>query len=452
MTADCAYQCGKSLSSTLLHYRLQNPAELRDRQADLLKNMGIEKQLDHDQIGHKDLSDIHMLDLDELQFIWQELSRYRETIRSKNCQLSHTRCLKCGIVPHKSIYEDPMQYLGTRKCDQKGMEFDNIIDHQVYSSLFRALNHQIQYTNGHGSRCSQQVPLIDDFRAFITDDDATLPPQVNHNSICFGLYLLKTTFQEFHEQMFVNEKLNLNTAGSICHTKSGMGRLPRLHALKLCSDFSKATKTTLESPNVPCSCMKIHGSMLLTHLADSASIFEGFVRTVNFDLLHQNPWISGTHAARNLARASDCGSMLWHYGYFVGTVLHVYNALTQTKLSESSSMPILEALCDIYKDSLFLGRRSTHNVHSCWQRWTGAKIMPKHHREQIVTDGIEKKWHLCAVHDKSHGGDTESRSFAPKRVSLFSLLAGGKSIFDNNITTCIYLDRQKPRKVSFAIA
>ena len=45
--------------------------------------------------------------------------------------------------------------------------------------------------------------------------------------------------------------------------------------------------------------------------------------------------------------------------------------------------------------------------------------------------------------DSSQGGNRWSRSFDPKKISLFSLLAGGASVLDDEVLVWVYLPKEK---------
>ena len=184
---------------------------------------------------------------------------------------------------------------------------------------------------------------------------------------------------------------------------------------------------------MPCTCFQGRGKPVVCHLVEVHNSLNHFLTTRRFDLLYQAPWISGAHAIMNLARVSACGAQLWHYGYFVGTVLHVYNALVQCKLLEAARLPILETLCNVYEGIIFLGKRSINNLLSCWQRWAGGTVMRAGQHQRNGAGLMHRKWHLCAVPDASHGSNDKRRSFSPAKVSLFSLLVEGQYVLDDNV-------------------
>lgn len=269
-------------------------------------------------------------------------------------------------------------------------------------------------------------------------------------ALCVGIVLLHQSYE-----CFCNANTNTSCKGSEVTAPAVLTtvtpRLPRLRALKLANELKAAVTTTLQSREVPCTCLQIRGASVVAQMVQCCSSLSHFVTTNRFDFFYQAPWVSGAHSVGHIAQAADAGSKAWHFSYLVGTLLHVYNALVQSKLIDPTAVPILEALCDVYEDVLFLGKRSSHNVLSCWQRWAGGKVAKATtHRNQTSLTTLasgevveNKKWHLCAVPDSSQGGNRWSRSFDPKKISLFSLLAGGASVIDDEVLVWVYLPKEK---------
>lgn len=452
LTTDCAYQCGKSLSFVPQKYHFHNPLQLIDRRASLLDDLlGARKRSDSPIFEGEHSIYLENMDSGDLHLIWEELSHFRETLSSRDDLTPPPPCLKCGGASCKPLNEDPMEFMYDASTSHIPPDEREKIDRAFVQSLLRGLYQEVQNCRNLERETPFKVALIEDLEAFIKAGASNSSSCSNCLDLSFGLHLLCETYRSFCQADHIEDGSDFVSSSASTALRTSPGRLPRLHALKLSATLCAAVKGTVKGANAPCNCVSIQGTVLLSLLVDSANIFNHFARRVQFDLLHQAPWIAGRHAVSQLVQVSECGSMLWHFGYFVGTVLHVYNALVQSKLLTPTQLPALEALCDIYKDSLFLGKRPTHNVYSRWQRWTGAKIKPTSHREQIDANTTDRKWHLCAVHDSSHGGNTWSRSFSPKKVSLFTMLASGKSVLDDEVTTCIYLSRQKSRNVSHPI-
>lgn len=152
--------------------------------------------------------------------------------------------------------------------------------------------------------------------------------------------------------------------------------------------------------------------------------------------------------ARTLAKASFLGSQIWHYGYYVGTVLHMYHSLITLKFMTPDEVPLFENLCNIFERQLFLDKRPSRNISSCYQRWVGSVIeFPKerchsmHSHADSSMGGNDKKWKMKHIRDQSQGGDNPNRSYNPCKVSLFSLLETEKFAIHDKILACAYCSK-----------
>lgn len=205
-------------------------------------------------------------------------------------------------------------------------------------------------------------------------------------------------------------------------------------------------------PLALCGCFKVESRSIQTLVLWWQEIFHNFANTKNFDLYHQAPWTSGCHMARTLTKASFLGSQVWHYGYYVGTVLHMYHSLITLDFMSRDEIPLLENLCNIFERQLFLDKRPCRNISSCYQRWVGSVIeFPKercqsmHSHADNLVGGRDKKWKMKHIRDKSQGGDNPLRNYNPCKVSLFSLLETEKYAMHDNILVWAYCSRHSEK-------
>jgi hypothetical protein len=148
-------------------------------------------------------------------------------------------------------------------------------------------------------------------------------------------------------------------------------------------------------------------------LAESAGL-GAYQREKRFDLYYQSPWVAGSHMAESLHCAMDMGLRLCNNEGFVAAVLHIYNAIRQLCLIDKIS--ILEDLCELFKEAVFLGHLPTTNFSSHFRRSLGGTLetvsvsSPLHSRQRKTTIGLPKTM--------PSSGD-KIRRFLPTELSLF---------------------------------
>jgi hypothetical protein len=134
------------------------------------------------------------------------------------------------------------------------------------------------------------------------------------------------------------------------------------------------------------------------------------------------------------------GLKSWHHGYFVGTILHLYNSLISLGALRHDQIPVMESLCELFEDTIFMGQVPQRNFLSSYQRWLGGKLnisgkhyhgMHDHSNNRRSSTG--KKWTMECQRDVSQGGDSERRRFDPAKISLLSLIISKNSITDDEV-------------------
>ncbi|TAQ87622.1 hypothetical protein B7494_g4046 [Chlorociboria aeruginascens] len=444
LSTNIAYQCGNILGLRLQKYNVRNPTQFEERYRKCMQALGIGKALIPDLDSQTNPQ--HLIFTRSLgpQSAWKELCLFRESLCyvdevydfSDNPSQNHR-------MPSQNFpYEDPVKFLtqGTAESDIKPEEADQ----KCLQALLRGLYQALKQYKGPQSQTPFTTPLMRDFDSFLQESKSGNSPPANHCGLCFGLHLLLESYKSYCGTDRAKDLAVSQT--SMIPRSSSHARKPRLQSLRFAADLKENVKYIVKGPYTPCTCQRVNNFSVVDLAIGSHALLESFITTKRFDFFYQAPWVSGVHAMEGLARGADCGWRVWHYGYFVGTTLHVYNALMQAKLMEATAIPILESLCDIYEDALFMGKRSAHNVLSCWQRWSGGKVRVPTHRRRTHDIGNTRKWNFCSVADSSHGGNNANRSFNPAKVSLFSLLAESQCIFDDKILAWVYLPKNKRKK------
>lgn len=103
---------------------------------------------------------------------------------------------------------------------------------------------------------------------------------------------------------------------------------------------------------------------LLSSQADRLSLF---IKEVRFDLYYQAPWIAGSHILEIFNASSGFGVQLCSKFGYVCAVLHLYNALRRLEPA-IHEITLLDRLCLIFKESVFLGVLPTENFSSHFKR------------------------------------------------------------------------------------
>jgi hypothetical protein len=92
-----------------------------------------------------------------------------------------------------------------------------------------------------------------------------------------------------------------------------------------------------------------------------------------WDLYSQSPLVNGLAMLEMSFQLMCLGVNLWNEDGMAGFVLHAYNVVMQRKVLKRP-IPILEKLCSMLHDAVFMGKRPTHNFRSSLFRFLGAKL------------------------------------------------------------------------------
>lgn len=109
-------------------------------------------------------------------------------------------------------------------------------------------------------------------------------------------------------------------------------------------------------------------------LQDLFKELEVFTRTPRFDLYYQMPWTAGMQMSETLHKALEFGVGLCRTRDIFGQMLHMYNLARQTAPSKTKSSPLMEQLCELLNDQVFLGERPKKNFHNILLRFMGGEL------------------------------------------------------------------------------
>ena len=180
--------------------------------------------------------------------------------------------------------------------------------------------------------------------------------------------------QDNHTKLHVTLSLHLLSQGYHSYVRSlqqpsTAGRC-RLTALRLAHSAASSVSKLLEDKNCfPCRCAQT----LAFHLHNAKEDLASFASHNRWDYYFQSPYVSGSHILEILALCQYYGSKLFVYRHYIGALVHSYNVLRQ--LAGLEEIPLLEYLCDTFKDSFFPGgHRPTRSFRACWTRYIGARL------------------------------------------------------------------------------
>ena len=198
-------------------------------------------------------------------------------------------------------------------------------------------------------------------------------------------------------------------------------------------------------------CLRIGTYTVARLLAISRVVLHRFVNTIRFDIYYQAPWTSCQHMAEHLSAASDMGAKAWHHAYYVGTSLYIYHCLIVLNVIHPGQVPVLEYLCNLFEDSVFLGQRPRRNLYSCYKRWAGGSLDFNQGNCSAIHNH-QGKWGMKFEKDASQGGNHPIRGFNPSKISLFSLLAGSNFVLDDNVLAWVYCSKTLHKESNFESA
>ncbi|KAE9579081.1 hypothetical protein CGMCC3_g4688 [Colletotrichum fructicola] len=140
----------------------------------------------------------------------------------------------------------------------------------------------------------------------------------------------------------------------------------RLQALLLAKDMQKSILSSIGSLKKLACDMSFY-SMPIVFQKELYDLLDAYLCEKAFDLYHQAPWTAGGHMLEMLYKAGSVGEALCFGTQFVPCTLHLYNALTRSAFG-MKKIQLMEDLCDLTVDTVFLGSRPTQNYVSHYRR------------------------------------------------------------------------------------
>jgi hypothetical protein len=258
-------------------------------------------------------------------------------------------------VPHELIYS-PIMLSGTVDSVRLELELSHMDDlamDRMQESMRQLLATkraiaQLELPVRPESVCEPLLPTLD---AVLKDNDAPIPTH-----LVVGMEMLLSTYRAFIWPTGTPNKQN-----------------PRIMALRFAQEVRQGVQKGRDALQALSNGGLTQVGEELLHLMTFQDNLEAYTKEQRFDLYYQAPWTAGCHMVEILHHTMEIGLGLCFKQGFVPAVLHLYNALRKTD-SEMRRIDLLEDLCDIFLESLFLKSKPEANFSSSFRRAMGARL------------------------------------------------------------------------------
>ncbi len=288
--------------------------------------------------------------------------------------ISHTKSL---ISPFSKFGQDNPN----DDCDVLAKNLD------AYKLLLSSIAEQSlkedNYVSGTGFVPSDMNPLLSDLSTFLKEDNPHPSLQ-----LVFGVHLLLEISKSF-----------------IWKNKAATAINCRLQALRFATDVKALVQMRMLPANDP---------MVAWIRSKDTEYLDKYLAEKCFDLYFQSPWTAGFHMCEILHHSIDAGLRLCNSEGNVGAVLHMYNALRQ--ISFMDAVPLLDELCQVFKQELCLGSLPTTNFSSKFRRFLGGKIQPEPNSTSV---NVRQSRRAIGLPPSLPTAQDYVKRFMPGEISLF---------------------------------
>lgn len=283
-------------------------------------------------------------------------------------QLEHYQTLQKDVsaMPQAGRYEDFTKIIAPFSQNKQEFSFrEHLAMHQMLKHMRQLLTSKraiaaIEAPESPQPICEPLLPFIDKVCS-----DKELPI---HVQLIFGMEMLLSSYQ--------------------AHTWPG-GVLNRQNCRALVLRFALEVQ---KSVSEAISCVRKTALASVSNLQPLQKVLdslEGYSREVRFDLYHQAPWTAGCHMVEILTVAMFEGLHLCCDTVYLCALLHIYNALRSID-SGFRHVELLDQLCEIFQDKLFLGGFPTENFSSHFRRVNGGGFTRKTNANLNSQTGLSK--------------------------------------------------------------
>ena len=273
--------------------------------------------------------------------------------------LEHCRTLEDykEILPDAGKRQDPLKHIhrtvenntdmdGTFSADDLALDMIQESMRQLLGSERAITGLEISQEDAHISE-----PLLPLMKQILSSNDVPIPTH-----LVFGMDMLLSTYKAF---LWLDDKPNKRNC--------------RIAALQLANEVLRSVTATASAivgwGN--------HVDPVVTEqwllLQVDAEALQKFAREQRFDLYYQAPWTAGCHMIEILDVAFTGGLNLCCSIGYVCAILHLYNALRRLD-TPIESIPVLDQMCQVLLDPLFLGTLPKNNFSSHYRRAMGQRV------------------------------------------------------------------------------
>ncbi|KAF4914448.1 hypothetical protein CGCF415_v002348 [Colletotrichum fructicola] len=242
-------------------------------------------------------------------------------------------------------------------------------------------------------RLDTSTPLhlaVEEFLRGMRAQDAPL-----QSGVIFGVDILLSTHEGF---LWADDKLNVQS----CHHM----------ATQLSKEMQTSIVPVIGAVKLVCEKDCTGGfDLILQTLQHLHQDLGSYQRQNHSDMYHEAPWTAGHHMAEMLARAHLAGNIVTCGWSVVPSVLHMYNALRRSEFS-LPEIPLMEQICEVFRESMFLGTIPDRNFHSHYCQATfETKIS---NRSLQIQKGGKDKFRTKFLHSATLDFHIHKHSMSPR--------------------------------------
>lgn len=330
--------------------------------------------------------------------------------------LEHCRTLEeyKKILPDAGKRQNPLSVLqrpAVGSCDKNDSSndlfyADDLALDQIQESMRQLLVSKRGIASLELSEKDEHVsePLLPLMSQILRDTNAPIPIH-----LVFGMEMLLSTYKAF---LWPDGEPNKRNC--------------RIVALQFANEVSQSISTAASAIDTIDGYVEPGLVVQSLHLRTSVESLKEYVSEQRFDLYYQAPWTAGCHIVEILDMAFATGVLLCCEIGYVCAVLHLYNALRRLD-APINKILLLDQLCQVLLDPLFLGTLPRENFISHFRRATGQRI-----KKENDADGDTSVL--------SKATTTSLRRVTPSTLSVFSELHGSYYQTTNDFWVRIHMD------------
>ena len=151
----------------------------------------------------------------------------------------------------------------------------------------------------------------------------------------------------------------------------------RLRVLQLANEMYKSMLLSLRLVNMDMSNHENTQVRLEDRVTEALWFVHGFLKQKRFDSYYQLPWTFGKHMLCLLTVAARAGEALVNARGLVSAMFHAYNMARQVCPEQTRDLPLLETLCGIFGEQVFMGKgRPKEDFWTNAGRSAGGNLIP----------------------------------------------------------------------------